>query len=162
MTEYWIGLFALALLCGAVELLAPAAMGQYVKWMSSLCLLCALIIPLVQLATEGKGLPDRLQSALDEWLSVENSVEDDFHDQWQEEFVQLDLSMAEASVRTMLAERFFVEAADLSVRITPDEKKEKILNIRIALSGGAIWVNTHEMESYIQATFGCECIIYIE
>ena len=62
----------------------------------------------------------------------------------------------------MLQDKFLIAAGDVSVEVVPDESQSLISHVRVALSGRAIWQNTHEIEQYIEKTLGCECIIYIE
>ena len=43
-----------------------------------------------------------------------------------------------------------------------NENGTAIREVRVALTGKAIWLNTHEMEDYIRKALGCESSIFIE
>jgi hypothetical protein len=166
MREYIIELFALALCCAVVELLSPEGEGggiaRHIKLMTGLCLLCVLVTPVVSLLSSGIDLPARLEAALSDWLSIRDQADKDFSDRWQEEYEQLDVTFASQTIAGMLQDKFLIAAGDVSVEVVPDESQSLISHVRVALSGRAIWQNTHEIEQYIEKTLGCECIIYIE
>ncbi|MBR2621305.1 MAG: stage III sporulation protein AF [Clostridia bacterium] len=166
MREYIIGLFALALCCAIVELLTPEGEGggiaRHIKLMTGLCLLCVLVTPLVSLVRMGADLPARLEEALSDWPAIKEQADQEFTDRWQEEYEQMDATLASQTIAHMLQERFSVASGDVSVEVRLDENQSHIAQIRIALSGRAIWLNTHEIERFIVETFDCECIIYME
>lgn len=166
MREYIIGLLALAVCCAVVELLSPEGEGggiaRHIKLMTGLCLLCVLATPIVSLLRAGADLPARLEAALSDWLSIRDQADKDFSDRWQEEYEQLDVTFASQTIAGMLQDKFLIAAGDISVEVVPDESQSLISHVRVALSGRAIWQNTHEIEAFIGETLGCECIIYIE
>ena len=166
MREYIIGLLALAVCCAVVELLSPEGEGggiaRHIKLMTGLCLLCVLATPIVSLLRAGADLPARLEAALSDWLAIREEADRDFSDLFREEWEQLDLSLASQTVVGMLREKFDIADGDVSVEVLLDEEQTRISCVRVALSGRAIWQNTHEIEAFIGETLGCECIIYIE
>ena len=166
MREYIIGLLALAVCCAVVELLSPEGEGggiaRHIKLMTGLCLLCVLATPIVSLLRAGADLPARLEAALSDWLAIREEADRDFSDLFREEWEQMDLSLASQTVVGMLREKFDIADGDVSVEVLLDEEQTRISCVRVALSGRAIWQNTHEIEAFIGETLGCECIIYIE
>lgn len=165
MTGYFWGLLAFAVCCSAVEFLTPSGEGGglagHMKWLSGLCLLCVLVTPIRQIVVDG-GVIARLEGALEEWLSQGEQTRDEYDDLWQEQYEQMDVAYAEASMTALLQQKFAIASGDVRVRLQVDESREKIESVHVALSGRAVWLNTHEIEAYVEQMLGCECTTYIE
>ena len=165
MTQYLMGLFVLGLCCAAVELLAPAGeggtIGRHIKLMSALCLLCTLIAPVTTLLRDSAGIQDQLQDWVSQWADEQQTTQD-FENRWQTESEQLDVAYAEQLIAEMLRDNFAIAASDLGVEIILTPSRDAIDELRVALTGRAIWIDTHKMEAYIHDTFGCDATIYIE
>ena len=166
MTGYFWGLLAFALCCAAVELLTPSGEGGgvagHIKWMSALCLLCVLITPIAKAFSEGGDLIGRLGAAIDDWLAEGERTQDEYDEYWQEQYEQLDIRYAESAVCSMIQQRFEISPQELQVELQVDEQKTRITAVRVGLSGRAVWLNTHEIEAYIEQALGCECTTYIK
>lgn len=165
MQQYLMGLFALALCCAVVEMLSPDGEGggiaRHIKLMSALCLLCVLLSPLVAWLRGGESLPDHLR---DFWDGLTQDAEDtdrELLDRWEQESERLDITLAEQTVAEMLEARFALSSEDCRVSLILDDG-DNITCVRVALSGRGVWCNTHEMQAYIEQTFGWESVIYIE
>lgn len=164
MKQYLMGLFVLAVCCAVVELLSPEGEGggiaRHIRLMSGLCLLCVALSPLAAWLESGETPFDALSSALDGWLS-QSEEETSFEQRWKEQSEQLDLNMAGAMVEEMLEERFDLSASDC--RVTLAVGRDGVLSeVRVALTGRAIWVNTKHLQDYIRQALGCESTVYIE
>lgn len=163
MTQYLMGLFTLALCCAVVELLAPAGEGggiaRHIKLMSALCLLCTLISPLISLLQDGGELPRIWEDWLAQWTDTDEDAEE-WKDRWQAESEELDIAYAQQMVADMIREEFGLEASSVRVELVVDV--ETVREARVALSGKAIWVDTHRMEAYVHDTFGWQSTVYIE
>lgn len=166
MKEYFMGLLALCICICVVELLAPAGEGEgiarHLKLLCAICLLATMISPLIRLLQGGESFPRRLDSWLSEWLEGSEEKKEEYGAIWEEQWEQMDLSYAEAAITSMLSQRFSVSEQEIRVRVTVNEDGTAIREVRVALSGKAIWLNTHEMEDYIRNTLGCESSIFIE
>jgi hypothetical protein len=166
MAGYFLGLMAVAVCCSAVELLTPAGEGGgvsgHMKWMSGLCLLCVLITPVCQLLSGGEGVLDRLEQALDDWLAEGEKAEEEYADQWQDQYKGMDIVYAQASISALLQQKFEIAEKEVNVRLEVDEAAERITAVSVGLSGQAVWVNTHELEAYVEQMLGCVCTTYIE
>ena len=165
MKEYLMGLFVLGICCAVVEMLSPDGEGggiaRHIRLLSVLCLLCVLLAPVLTLLQSGESLPEYFRSLLDGWSEGAELGEEELAHRFQEETERLDIALAEQTVGEMLAEHFSLDATDCRVRLTVDESY-RITQVRVALRGRAIWSNSHEIEAYIEQTFGCESVIYIE
>jgi hypothetical protein len=62
----------------------------------------------------------------------------------------------------MIREEFGLEASDVRVELLLDEDEGSVKEARVALTGKAIWGDTHAMETYIKDTFGWQGTIYLE
>ena len=166
MAGYFLGLMAAAVCCAAVELLTPAGEGGgvsgHMKWMSGLCLLCVLITPICQLLSGGEGVLDRLEQALDDWLAEGEKAEEEYADQWQDQYEGMDIVYAQASISALLQQKFEIAEKEVNVRLEVDEAAERITAVSVGLSGQAKWVNTHELEAFVEQMLGCECTAYIK
>jgi hypothetical protein len=165
MQQYLMGLFTLALCCAVVELLAPAGEGggiaRHIKLLSALCLLCTLISPLISLLQNGGELPKIWEDWFKEWTDTDEEIKE-WEDRWQEESEGLDIAYAQLLVADMIREEFGLEASDVRVELLLDEEEGSVKEARVALTGKAIWVDTHRMEAYIKDTFGWQGTIYLE
>ncbi len=166
MREYLTGLFVLGVCCCVVELISPAGEGggiaRHIKLMSGLCLLCTLLSPFLWLLQNGETLPEQLKQWVDEWSESGEDTQQDYTDRWQAESEQMDIAYAEQTVASMLQQQFSLAERSCRVEICLNTDHTSIREMRVALSGQAIWINTHDMENYIQTTFGCASTIYIE
>ncbi len=165
MKQYLMGLFALALCCAVVELLSPEGEGggiaRHVRLMSGLCLLSVAISPLAAWAEQGGSPLVALSNALDEWIAQSEASGESFEARWEEQSEQLDLTVAAETVAEMIEQRFALAASDCRVTLATDGEAT-LTEVRVALSGRAIWTNSQEIQRYIRETLGVSCTVYIE
>ncbi|MBE6620620.1 MAG: hypothetical protein E7625_04580 [Ruminococcaceae bacterium] len=166
MNEYFMGLLALCVCICVVELLTPAGEGEgiarHLKLLCAICLLVTMISPLIRLLQGGESLPRRLDAWLSEWLEGNEEKKEEYGALWEERWEDMDVSYAEAAIASLLSQRFSVSDQEIRVKVTVNEDGTAIREVRVALSGKAIWINTHEMEDYIRNTLGSESSIFIE
>mgnify|MGYP004627279535 CR=1 FL=1 len=168
MREYLLGLFALSLLCAAVEWLAPSGEGGgitgHIRLMGALCLLCTLIQPLLWLAREWETLPSRVGAWFDEVQGEGTSGADEEYwtRRYREESESWSVAWAEEEIAAMLCEKFSLARGDCTVTVTLGEGGGTLCEVRVALSGRAIWCDTHAMEAWVRETFGCDAVTYIK
>ncbi len=167
MQAYVIGLFALSVCCAMVELFSPEGEGggiaQHIKWLIGICLLCVLWVPLSALLQGGgNNLPGRISDAVEQWLSGGEEAQEQYDQLWQDQQQKLDLAYAGETIRQLLCEQFERSPGEISVQVQTDEQGERLTHLRVGLSGGAIWINTHQLQEFIQKTFGCESTVYLE
>ena len=62
----------------------------------------------------------------------------------------------------MICREFGLLEDEVSVLAEADEQEKLLTYVRVGLSKGAIWTNTHQVEEFIQKMFGCESSIYLE
>jgi hypothetical protein len=166
LKEYFMGLLTLCVCICVVELLAPAGEGEgiarHLKLLCAICLLVTMISPLIRLLQGGESLPQRLDTWLSEWMKGSEEKKEEYGALWEEQWEQMDVSYAEAAIASMLSQRFSISEQEIRVKVTVNEDGTAIHEVRVALSGKAIWLNTHEIEDYIGKTLGCESSIFIE
>ncbi len=166
MQGYVMGLFGLAICCAVVELFTPEGEGggiaRHIKWMSGICLLVVLWTPLSTLFHSGETVPDRLTDALENWLNEGEASREEFDQIWQGEQERLDLVYASETIKQLIAEQFDLSLGDITVQVQTDETGQRLSLVRIGLSGRAIWIDTHKVQSFIEETIRCESTIYLE
>lgn len=166
MKGYLLGLFTLSVICAAVEWLSPSGEGGgvagHIRLMSTLCLLCTLIQPLLWLASEWETLPTRLDDWVDRVQGESEASKEHWTRRWQEECQSWSLAWAQEQIGTMLRENFSLERENCRVTVVPDASGETLQEVRIALSGRAIWCDTHAIEAWVEETFGCSAVTYID
>lgn len=165
MKQYLMSLFVLALCCAVIELLSPEGEGggiaRHIRLLGGLCLLCVAIAPLATYAAQEISPLDALSGAIDEWLERSEVSGNDLAARWEEQSEALDLSVAAETVSKMIEERFSISAADCRVSLATDDRGE-LHEVRVALSGRAIWTDAHAIQSMIDELLGCACTVYIE
>jgi hypothetical protein len=163
---YLLTLLTTSLIVALIGYLTPegerGGLSKHISLLSGLCLLCVLITPIAQAISGGGDLLGRLEGALDDWLDGGENSKEEYDDRWQEQYEQMDVRYAEAAISLMLQQKFEIAEGDVSVRLQLDDTGERIAAVQVGLSGRAVWINTHDLEAYIEQTLGCECTTYIE
>lgn len=165
MKQYLMSLFVLALCCAVVELLSPEGEGggiaRHIRLLVGLCLLCVAIAPLTAYVAQGISPLEALEGAVDEWLDKSEHSGEDFEARWEEQSEALDLTVAAETVAEMIEEHFSLAAADCRVSLTTDGQGE-LVEVRVALTGRAIWTDARAIQEMIDELLGCGCTVYIE
>ena len=165
MQQYLMSLFVLALCCAVVELLSPEGEGggiaRHIRLLSGLCLLLVALAPAASWAEQGRLPWEALSNALDEWTAQSEASGDIFKERWEAQSEQIDLTVAAETVAEMIEEHFSLAASDCRVMLETDGHGE-LLEVRVALTGRAIWVDARQIQTMIRDTLGCACTVYIE
>ena len=166
MKEYFMGLLALCVCISVVELLSPSGEGEgiarHVKLLCSLCLLGALLTPLLSLF-QGEGcLLDLAGGLWEEWSEGNEDKKEEYGDLWKEQCERIDTAYAEEAIASIISQQFSLDQGEIRVKVMVSAQGTGIEEVRVALTGGAIWVNTHEVQDYLRALLNCESSIWIE
>lgn len=166
MGEYWIGLLTLSLLCAVMEILVPGeenGVAKHLHLLCAVCLLCVLVQPFGRLLTELRELPSRLG----DWLTeAEEGAAEEYRQRWEQEKNDLEGGYAgqyaEELLREAVCEKFSLSTADCRLEIVWGEDGRTPEQVRVALSGQAIWCPTHELERFVQEMLDCPCTVWLE
>ena len=166
MKEYFMGLLALCVCICVVELLSPSGEGEgiarHLKLLCALCLLASLISPVRSLLQGDESLLDRLDGLWEEWRAENEDKKEEYRDLWEEQCERIDTAYAEEAIVAMVAQHFSLEQGEIRVEVVTNAQGTGIEEVRVALSGRAVWVNTHEVQDYLGTLLGCESSIWIE
>ena len=164
MKEYIITLVGAALFCGFVEMLSPDGEGggikKHIKLLSSLCILCILIAPLVSFAQEVKAYD--LGAALSE-------IGDETYDEKYDEICNKSIaSYSESELGRICEERLMreldVEQGGVRVDVRTEYQND-ILSVTLAtvrIYPEALAKDPRDMERIVSEMLGCECEIIYE
>jgi hypothetical protein len=164
--EYFMGLLALCVCICIVELLSPSGEGEgiarHLKLLCALCLLGSLISPVLSLLQGDENLLDRVDELWEEWSEENENKREEYGDRWEEQCERIDVAYAEEAIAAMIAQNFSLERSEVRVEVVMSAQGTGIEEVRVALTGGAIWVNSHEVQDYLHTLLGCESSIWIE
>ncbi len=159
MKAYLLSIMTASLAIALVNILTPGTQVKYVKLVTSLVLVCVLIVP--------------LKSAVETviaWGSGEleiPGIETDNTDDIQQELENATTEASKAYVAQRLSEalqaEFSMDTGTVRVHIewsTGDTVRPR--RVRVLLSGSSIWKNPHEIQAYVEELLGCECVTAIE
>ncbi len=163
MKEYLMGLILAGLSAALVGILTPegerGGIGKHMRLLTSLFLICVLIVPL-------KGAAEGIKAFLSgEWsLSEGNSDTPDYADRVNE---ALDAASEVYFVQMLaqtLSEEFSISADDLRLTVAWERDGEALRprEVRVILSGRAIWQDPRKIKEFTENLLGCTCITAIE
>ncbi len=157
MKSYLLSLLAASLTVALVGILAPSKSQKYIRFLSSLFLICVLIAPLPQLLTSIKedGIPG---------LSGDPSDPSDYANQMEEALNQASGAYFADMLTKLIEERFSISEGLVrcSVKWNTDADRMVPERVTVILSGSAIWKNPSEIEAFVTSLLGCPCNSAIE
>ncbi len=155
MEKYIITLISVALLSGIVGMLSPEGdVKKYVRLAGSLCLLCALAMPVYSFVSEG-GVD------LEGLLSFSGEVDTGYEDIYKEALADGAEENAEAALKAGLREKFKLSDDSLDVELTVEYDGEKycISAARVLLHNSAVFADPREISAYVNENCGCACAV---
>ncbi len=154
MREYLLNIVFVALVAGVTQMLAPASgksgIGKYVKFLSGLCVLCALTLPISDMYSRIGEIKDYVVEIFDS--------EVDSYDEYDEIFRENLEALAKdelcIKISSLVRERFGISEDDIKVNVI--FSGEKLKTVEILLGGTAILKNPYEIQSYVSSLLKCE------
>ena len=58
-------------------------------------------------------------------------------------------------------EQFDIDANEMTVSVRVPTDEQQVESVYVALTGAAIWKDSHAIEEYIREAFGCQGTVYI-
>ena len=74
---------------------------------------------------------------------------------------ELDAHLAAYAIERMLCEQFDIDANEMTVSVRVSKDEQQVESVYVALTGAAIWKDSHAIERYIREAFGCQGTVYI-
>ncbi len=160
MKSYLYALLLVSLATALAGMLSPdgekGGMGKHLRLLSSLLLICVLILPLrdgiAYLVSWSQG---ELQIP-----GLEASEPDDYRDQMQENLDLASRDYFSQMLTKTLEQEFSITPGELRCIVRWEE--ETPTRITVVLSGSAIWKDPQAIEDYVEALLGCPCQSAIE
>ena len=156
MKEYFITLCGVMILSTAVgTACAEGNIKKYVRLLCSLCLVCALISPILSLGEEGEFDLSSL------WEDLTKGEDVDYDEIYHQALIDNEVTYAEELLKNKLSEEFDLEPSSLDVEIDIVSKNgtNQPELIRIVLRDNAIFADPQKLIQYINTTQKCECVI---
>ena len=160
MKEYLWQWMTAAVLCGLGGQLLPGgengAFGKHWRLLCGVCMTLLLVRPFIGLVENGADLSQALReywNDLAQQAEVEGGTTQLYH--------ELDAHLAAYAVEQALCERFEITPREMTVSIRVTADGERVEAVYVALSGQAVWKDSHAIERYIRETFGCTGMVYI-
>lgn len=159
MREYLSALIAVTLLGGLVRMLAPEGnLQKYLRLTISLCLVCALVQPVL-----GGALTDK-DFSLGEWLSAEEYEELDYDEIYNQSLQNGAKSQAEELIRTRIYQEFSLTEEMASVRTSFLSKNGTILleEVQVIFHSTVILQDPRAVVSFVNSEWDCPCTVIYE
>ncbi len=162
MKAYFISFFTAALVATIVGILTPDGAGDIrrpIRFLSTLVLLCALLLPL-------RGFLSLLSAPDDLWSSLPGL--EDSEDNYQKELEEALSGAERAYFADMLAQaltqRFSLPIGEVRCRVEWQENEATATPSRVTviLSGSSVWKDPSPIEEYVEALLHCTCVTAIE
>ena len=156
MREYWVAFVAVAILNGVVGMIAPEGeIKKYVRLLGSLCLLCAVVQPVLGWISEG----DEWTSYL--WEDTKEELETDYDEIYNQSLIQGGEKNAETIVKNRILETFELSNESLDVQLDFAIEKEtlRIEEIRLTIRNDAIFLDPRLLTEYVNEEYSCRCTV---
>ena len=157
MNGFIITIISVALLGGIMGMLSPEGdTKKYVRFVGALCLLCALIMPVYGILSEG-------QIDLDSLFSFSEETENGYEDVYINALSEGARENAEAEVKKQICESFGLseESLDVSLELYYDGEKYNVSSATVSLHSSAVFADPREISALVNGLCGCSCsVIY--
>jgi hypothetical protein len=168
MKEYLWGLVVLAVVCGVCGLVCPGGekgtYGQQMRLLTGVCLALYLIRPVISVAQGGLDAVGFISDFFDEISQGNDSSGQDGDDEQEQNhmYAQMDVALAVFAIREKMCRELALNENDTTIGICLNDTGERIVLVRVGLSGTAIWKDSHAMEDWIRSNVGCDAEIYVK
>ena len=157
--ELWQWMVA-AVLCGLGGQLLPGGesgpFGKHWRLLCGVCMTLLLIHPVTDILQGGVDLSGALQDYLNDLQnqSTELQITQDYSD--------LDAHLAAYAIEEALCEQFDIAADEMTVSIRVSADGQRVEQVYVALTGAAIWKDSHAIEQYIDEALDSQGTVYIQ
>lgn len=155
MIEFVLTAIGVAVAVGVCGMLTPdGEMKKYVRLVGALCLICALVSPLIGAVTKGDIELDGLLPSVDS--------ETDLYDEiYKNNLVESAKENAEAVICESLLKQFELSADSLEVflSLSFDGESYSVESVQVVLKSSAVFADPREITEYINEELGCPCYV---
>ena len=157
MKGFIITVIAVAVLGGIMGMLSPEGdTKKYVRFVGSLCLLCALVTPVYGILSEG-------QVGLDDLFPFSEETDSGYEEIYMNALLEGARENAEAEVKRQLCEEMELSdgSLDVSLDIRNDGGKYSVVSATVSLHSSAVFADPREISAFVNELCGCPCsVIY--
>ena len=156
MKEYLMTLTAVSLLGGILGMLSPEGnIKKYVRLAVSLCLVCAMLQPMLQLLS-GEA------PSLDELLGISGKEETvDYDEIYHQALLNGSKEQIQQSLKQQLLKEFSLPYESLDVEAVLEMKNDvsQVKEIRVLLRDSAVFADPREVIALVNESIGCPCTV---
>lgn len=158
MREYLMTLIGVSLFCGVVGMLSPEGnIKKYVRLLSALCVLSAIVGPLLSLGSEGV-------LSLEELVGEVEETEVDYEEIYNQALIMGGERQAADAIWSDLVQTFSIpgEALEVSVKFLAETEENTVMDVTLVLRDEAIFADPHRMIQYLEEQTACRCTVIYE
>ena len=152
-------LMAVALLGSMIGMLAPNGdLKKYLHLACGICLLCVLAAPVLSLLKN--GIP-----SLDFLWEEQKHPSTNYDEIYQNSLHDGNWENAKNVIKNQILEEFSLPSDSLAVQVVIESKNDienasyTMKEIRLTLSGEAIFVDPSELSEFVNRTYSCPCVV---
>ena len=159
MREYLNTLVAVALFGGLIRMLSPeGGVQKYLRLTVALCLVCAIVQPLLG------GVLDGGELSLSEWLSEAEAQETDYDEIYNQ---ALQNGMQNQAIEIIKARIYrelplSEETASVAAEFLSENGTVELKSVQVTLLGKGILCDPREIVSLVNTAWGCPCQVIYE
>ncbi len=157
MKAYLFTITAAAMAAALVGLLSPERFSKSIRLLSSLMLVCVLILPIKD------GIHALLSWDPANWEAPKETALDaeELREQFENATASASRTYVAQALGETLAQKFSLEPGTVRCRLEWKQNKT-VTRVTVLLSGSSIWKDPHEIEEFTEALLGCECVMAVE
>lgn len=158
MNEFILTAIGVAVIVGVCGMLTPdGETKKYLRFAGALCLICALVSPLIGAISSGDIGYDGIFPPVD-------SDEDIYDEIYKNSLAEGAKDNAETLLYENLLKQFKLPADSLAVSISLsyDGEEYSVGSVQVILKSTAVYADPREISEYINAELGCPCFVVYE
>lgn len=164
MKSYLLTIILVSVAMGICEIITPIFKGieKYVKTISLLIILCAIITPLSQLVTNiDEAIFDDIKNDL---IIDEDELKDNYNTLLNDYLHNYSIDELIDELKYILDREFKISAEECEIELSTEvvDGKLKVAYCKILLSGKSIFQNPYTIEEYVNQLLDCRCEVLIK
>ena len=162
MNDYLFAFVATALTVVLCKMLVPDGeeLGKHLRLLTSLLLIVALLPPILSLVDGA----ERLARGEIDLPWSEERIDGNYQEELQEVLDAASASYFSDMLTQQIENRFAIARGEVRCAVQWQKAGEQLTpeRVTVVLSGSAIWKDPAEIEEFVSALLGCECVSAIE
>lgn len=158
MEGYLMTLISVSLLSGIVGMISPEGdTKKYVRLVSLLCLLCAMVGPALSLFGDS-------ELSLDGLLGESKEETVNYDEIYNNTLIYGGERQAEETIHSSIVKEFDLPADSLEIRVRTESKNdtEPLVEVTVILRNQAIFADPKKIVAQIESMMDCRCTVFYE